>query len=490
MSEILAASKPEGVSQAEYRAFKVEQHGIDLLPEQDRKLTPVGLFFMWAGTMCNIENVVTGALLVSLGLSFVQSTVLIVIGSMSFFLAAAASLQGPRSGTSTFGVARAVFGPRGGKGLSVVSWATMICYEIEGASLTGLALLALGAQAGVHRDRGIEVIAVLIAMALQVVVPIFGHATLIKATRVLAVPFIVLFILMAILAAPKVDTSTISHGAGWPTIFIGLTIAIASTGIGWVVQGNDYSRYLRSRTQPRKIVSSVVLGGGVPCMLLGILGAAVASVVKDSSDPISGLPHVFPDWFLVPYLILAIPQLLCINSLNFYSSGLNIQAMGIHLRRVIATSIDCVLCTALTVLVIFSNNFNKYLVDFEQLLIIWVAPFAGVYLLDAYFRRNRYDPESLMSGPRGVYWGRDGVQWGAVAAQLGGMASSAFCLNSGVFIGPIARAADHSDFSALAGIIVAAALYAVLGRRTVEAQNAVLSAEDQVISEEQLDRLG
>jgi NCS1 family nucleobase:cation symporter-1 len=324
------------------------------------------------------------------------------VASLSWFLAAAASLQGPRTGTSTFGVVRAIFGPRGGKGLAAVSWVTILCYEIEAIALISLCLIALAHKAGINDSDTLKIATVLIAMAVQVVMPIFGHATLIKITRLLSGPFLVLFILMTILVVPKVHVSHLSHGAGWATVFIGLTIAIASTGIGWTIQGNDYSRYLPTATKPWKIVWAMVLGGGVPVALLGVLGAAAASATTNASDPISGLPQVFPSWFLVPYLIFAIPQLLCIGTLNFYSSGLNMQAMGIQVKRYIATAIDAVIVTILSIVVIYSGNFNTLLGDFLQLLIIWVAPFSGVFLLDAWLRRNRYDARSLMAGAGGV----------------------------------------------------------------------------------------
>jgi nucleobase:cation symporter-1, NCS1 family len=468
---------PGGEAQ-EYRAFVVERHGIDIIPEADRKMTVPGLFLMWSASMWNVENLVTGVIMIAIGLSFVQAMVILIIGNLSFFLAAAASLQGPRSGTSTFGVSRAVFGQRGGKGLAVISWVTMICYEIEGVALIGLAFIALGEQAGMSDSTGLKVGAVLVGMALQAVLPIFGHATMTRTLRLLAVPFLAVFILMTVLIVPKVHLSTISHGGSWATVFIGLTIAIASSGIGWVIQGNDYSRYLRSSTPPRKIIAAVTIGGGIPCLLLNILGAAVASAIKNASDPISGLPQVFPSWFLVPYLILAIPQVLALNSLNFYSSGLNIQAMGIRIPRLIATSIDCVLCAALSVVVILSNNFNSWLVDFEQLLILWVAPFTGVFLVDAWLRRNRYDSSSLLAGPGTIYWGSGGFRWPAVIAQLAGMTASAFCLNSSVFEGPISSAAHDADFSVLGGVLVAAVLYYVFGAAQVRKENQLLGVEE------------
>src|SRR5580693_2783595 len=47
----LAGGPGRGQSQAEvsqeYAAFKIEQRGIDLIPDSDRKMRPSGLFWLW-----------------------------------------------------------------------------------------------------------------------------------------------------------------------------------------------------------------------------------------------------------------------------------------------------------------------------------------------------------------------------------------------------------------------------------------------------------
>src|SRR5579875_3139865 len=95
-----------------YQAFVIEQRGIAPVPEQDKHMTLPSLFWMWAGSIFNVEYVVTGVLVVYIGLSFTQAVIAILIGSLSFFLVGLASVQGPRTGTTTFAITRAAFGPR------------------------------------------------------------------------------------------------------------------------------------------------------------------------------------------------------------------------------------------------------------------------------------------------------------------------------------------------------------------------------------------
>jgi hypothetical protein len=39
----------------EYAAFKLEQRGIDLVPDAERKMRPSALFWLWAGAVFNVE---------------------------------------------------------------------------------------------------------------------------------------------------------------------------------------------------------------------------------------------------------------------------------------------------------------------------------------------------------------------------------------------------------------------------------------------------
>ena len=49
-------------------AFKVEQRGIELIPDSGRTMRPAGLFWLWAGAVWNVEFLVYGALIMSFGL--------------------------------------------------------------------------------------------------------------------------------------------------------------------------------------------------------------------------------------------------------------------------------------------------------------------------------------------------------------------------------------------------------------------------------------
>jgi NCS1 family nucleobase:cation symporter-1 len=443
-----------------------EQRGIDYIPVSERRGTPMDLFWMWAGALFNVEYVVYGALIISFGLSFWQAALVIVIGNLSYLVAGVGSLQGPAAGTSVFAISRAPFGPRGAKLVSVFNWMTQVGYETEGLALVVLAGLALFAKAGAGGSTGLKIALIVAAAAVQLILPLFGHRAMLRVLRMLVPPFVVLFILLAIFALPKAHLGAGSD-ANWETMMGALALILSAGGYGWVMNASDFSRYLPPEASRRRIVWSVALGGYIPSTLLSLLGAAVATAVATASDPISGLPHAFHGWFLVPYLVFVIVQLFAINSVDLYSSGLTLQALIPRIKRWQCVLLDTAVAGALTAVAIFSSGFYSFLEDFLLFMIIWIAPWVAIFLTDWLMRRGRYDSRSLLTGRAGIYWRTDGVHVPGVVAQVVGMLAAASWLDTTVWQGPLSKATHLADFSVFMGAIFGAGVYYLLARRSV-----------------------
>ena len=354
----------------------------------------------------------------------------ILIGNLFYLLTGFASLQGPLAGTTTFAISRAPFGPNGNRAPSVFNWATQVGFEIEGIALIVLAGVALAAKAGVSAGDGLKTALIIGAVPSRPCLPFIGHAAMVKVLRWLSFPFIALFVIMAIITASKVNLNAAPHGAGWGSVMVGLALVIAAGGLGWTENGNDYSRYLPATTSKRNIVVAVALGAGIPSILLEVLGAAVATAVAGSAAAfgiisVNGLVAVFPGWFVVPYLIVAIVQLFAINSMDLYSSGVTLQSIGLHLKRYHCVIIDTVVAGGFAAYAIFSTRFSQLLADFLLFIIVWVGPWCAIYLIDYLLRRGRYDHDALLNENGGRYYRNGGIHWPAIIAQAVGMVAAA-----------------------------------------------------------------
>lgn len=452
--------------QAAPEAFKLEQRGIEHIPESERYLTPAGLFWLWAGGIWNVEFLVYGALIVSFGLSFGQAVVAIVVGNIFYGLLGLLSLQGPETGTTAFMVSRAPFGRNGNRLVSLFNWGTQVGFEIEGIALVVLVAEALFARGGVHTGTALKAVLIAGAVAIQFVVPFLGHATITKVLRWLSYPFVVLFAIMAALVIPHVDLGKLHQHASLAVWTTGLVLIVSAGGLGWTENGNDYSRYLPRSTPKPKTFLAATLGGAIPSIALELLGAA-AFAVSPKVTAVTGVPSSFTSWFFWPFLILALPQLFAINSLDLYSSGVTLQALGVPVKRWGAVVIDTLVAGAVTALVIFKGNFYDDLSSFLGWIVVWLGPWFGIVLTDWILRRGSYTAESL----EGSRW--SGLGWPALFAQVLGMVAALMWTDGAFYkpsyVGTISNHTSGSDLSWAVGIVVGGLAYAVLSFRRLAA---------------------
>ena len=81
---------------------------------------------------------------------------------------------------------------------------------------------------------------------------------------------------------------------------------------------------------------------------------------------------------------------------------------------------------------IFSSSFTTYLEDFVDVVIVWIAPWVAIYLVDWALRRYRYVPGELQKTTLRAdlyYRNPGGFHWPALLAQLLGMVAALSGLN-------------------------------------------------------------
>jgi NCS1 family nucleobase:cation symporter-1 len=459
----------------------VETRGIEYVTEAERWGTPSKLFGMWAGAVWNVEFVVYGTLAVAIfGLSFAQAVPIIIIGNLFYVLTGLASLQGPVAGTTAFTVSRAAFGPRGNRVPSLFNWVTQVGFEVEGIALIVLVAVAMFAKGGVQAGTALKAVLIIAAVLVQALLPLVGHAAMLKVLKWLAYPFVVLFVIMAIITASKVNLHVTPHGAGWGSLMVVLALVISAGGLGWTENASDYSRYLPAGTDKKRIVAAVALGGAIPSILLEILGAAVATAVAPAHAggiaSVTGLVQVFPSWFIWPYFIMAIFQLFAINSVDLYSSGVTLQSLGIKLKRNHCVLIDTVVCGAFAAYAVYSSRFSQLLADFLLFIIIWLGPWFAIFFVDYLLRGQRYETGALFDEHGGLYFRQNGIHWPAIIAQAVGMVAAVLWLNAySPYVSILSNHVDGSDFSVFMGLAFGGATYWLLAHNRVRAEAGALT---------------
>jgi NCS1 family nucleobase:cation symporter-1 len=470
-----------------YSLGQLEQRGIELVPETERPMKPSGLFWLWSGAIWNVEFLVYGALMLAFGLSFWQAVAAIIVGNVFYVFLGFASLPGPETGTTAFMVSRAPFGRNGNRVPSLFNWITQVGFEIEGLVIVVLVVEAMLSREGQSVSTLGKALIIVGAVIVQFVMPFLGHATIKTILRYLSYAFIVVFIIMACLVIPHAHVTALhSQHTSWWLWTTGLVLIVSAGGLGWTENAADYSRYLPRSTPKYKTFWSAALGGAIPSILLELLGAAAFLVGGFNATAVTGLPSAFASWFFWPFMILALPQLFAINTIDMYSSGVTLQAIGIRVKRWGCVLIDTVVSGGITALVIFKGNFYDDLSSFLLFIVVWLGPWFGIFAVDYLLRRGSYDRQSLAAHRGGVYWRDGGINWKALIALFAGMFGAMMWIDVNQphdpipYTGPLSNWTHGMDLSWLVGLVIGAVLYLILSYNSIQRENALLPAEGLV----------
>jgi purine-cytosine permease-like protein len=459
---------------AENRAFEVEQHGIDHIAESERRGRPLELFWIWLGANLIFTYVIDGVLVVGFGLGFWAAAVVTLLGNLFYVLLGLVSVPGARAGTATLVVSRSAFGVLGNIPAAFLSWLTAIGWEAVNIVIGALSLYAILQELGGGTGSGWKALALVLVIALTFGVAVLGHATITLLNKLFSYALGIGTLALGAFVLPKAHLDAQpalgadTHLGAW---LLALTV-VTALPFSWVNTGADYSRYLPRRTSGRRITLWTTLGGFVPAVVITMIGVAAATATDMSGDQVAGLQTILPNWFFVTYLAVIVGGTITNNFLNTYSSGMSLLALGLKAKRWQAVLVDATVGTALSAYALFVFDFTSSFTSFLSLMVLWIAPWCGIYLADMALRRSRYDVAALFarSGP---YWFRRGFNLVGLGWFVAGIALAALFANSAVYVGPLVSWVGGGDISIFVGIAVSFTGYLLTMRgRAVPAPDA------------------
>ncbi|WP_051732201.1 purine-cytosine permease family protein [Kitasatospora phosalacinea] len=455
------------------RAGRIEAHGIDHIPDSERRGRPRELFAVWAAPNVSYLNLVVGGTLVLTGLDLWQALAVVVAGNLLWACVGLLAVSGPAAGAPSEVIMRAMFGVRGNRvNIAVTGWLVSVCYLALNWAAASLAAFGLAERAGLTPGTPLKVLLIVLIAAATLAISVYGHAAIVRLYGPFTLVLTAVFLLLGgyLLTGGHTDwhyrPAEPLHGAALVAALAGGTALIASAPLSYSTSA-DFSRYLPRTASPRAVAGWTALGAFVPSVLFTALGTLAATTL-DMTDPQSALTAVLPGWFRPLFLLAIVLSAVANNAMTAYSSGLALQAVGLRVRRSRSVALDGVLGVALTLYALLVSDFLDTVNDALELMVALTGPVMAVYAVDILLRRNRYHgPDLTDETPDSPYWYSRGVNPAGASALLLGTAAAALCLSTRLFTGWIAAALDGTDLSLPAGMLTAAAAYRLLTPRPV-----------------------
>jgi len=446
-------------------ATESAEHSLVPVPESARTSTVSHQFWIWCGANVAPINWVLGALGINLGLSLMQTILVLVIGNVigmaafGFFV-----LMGQRTAVSQMVLSRSAFGRRGAyvpaflQGLLAVGWCAINTWIILDL------VVALFAKLGFEGGLVFKIIVAIVIMALQVWLGAVGFRAIARFERWTVPVTLVVLAAMTVVAWTSSGVHWGYTGAGlegtalWSSITALMTAIGIGWGITWFAYASDYSRFVPRSVSSVKLYFGSVLGQFIPTVWLGIFGATLATI-SQKVDPGQLVVEAF-GWLAIPVILVVIHGPIATNVLNIYSSSLSALTLDWKVDRRKLSYVVGVLATAFTIYLIVNGDFASSLDAWLAGLVTWVAPWATIMLIHFFGeKKGEIDVKSLFNAPK--TGPLPDISWPAlIAFILGIIATWSFEYAVPTFLqGPGAIALGGIDLSWLSGSIVAGVVY-------------------------------
>ncbi|MET3810929.1 cytosine permease [Arthrobacter sp. UYEF3] len=439
--------------------FKLESRSIEFIPEGERHGTSRSLLTVWFGANMQVATVITGALLVTIGLPFFWAFIAIVIGNViGTAIMALHSAQGPILGMPQMIQSRAQFGYIGAIVPVLLAALISIGFYAGTAVPGGQAVSQL---LGLPSDISLVALSVL-----SLLLALVGYRLIHRLERWTSVINGVAFVYLTIKLLSTYSLSAALEDRQLPVGIFLLGIAIAATwNISFSIYVADYSRYLPTNTSRRTTFWYTYVGGGFSAIWLFAFGALAAAVAPQSSGDMVGLLGTLAGEGLAKAIfVVVLSGVLSVNILNLYSGALALAMIVSTVTRRAATAASrtgaLILATVIgTSLAVWGQG--NFLANFESFILFLsylIIPWSAINLLDFYLvRKERYNPAAIYD-PKGVY---GLVNRRAVGAYLLAVAAEVPFMSTSVYTGPMVDQMGGADISWAVGLVVGAVLYVI-----------------------------
>jgi len=469
--------------------MNVEQNGINLIAENERRGTPRDLFWPWFAANLSVFSISNGSFVLGFGLSFAEGAIAVILGVvLSNLFCGIIAISGKRASAPTMTISRSVFGIRGNRFPSALSWILTVGWETVLAAIAVLATNTILQHLGWNGGALTKVVAMIVIVGLIAGGGTLGFDLIMKMQRWITWIVGILTVLYMIFASSRIDFAAIGRlpSGGLPACIGAVMFVMTGFGFGWVNSAADYSRYLPRSAPSRGVMVWTTFGASLGPVILLIFGLTLAGSSQPLSemiavDPVGALATILPIWLLVPFVVVTVLGLVGGAVMDIYSSGLSLLNAGLDAPRWVAAGIDSVLMIAGVIyIVFFAQDFIGPFQGFLITLGVPVAAWCGIFLADIVIRQTDYAEADLFTTqgrygdirwqPIGLILLATAVGWGLVAN-----AAAPWLAWQGYFLGPLGLGGVGGPWAnANLGVIVALIFgflgYLAFGRRAVQIQ--------------------
>jgi NCS1 family nucleobase:cation symporter-1 len=463
--------------------LEVDQTDAGELSDADRTGKATDMFWVWGGVNVAVTNLALGGLGIVVGLSLIDVLIVYAVGGVvGASLMGLSVVKGKLTGGAVMVNARPSFGYSGAALIAFILFLMSAGWFGINSYFGMTAARSIIGQVGLPETEATELLVLLVIVAAQIAITIFGFSFIRSYERLAVRVLLVALVILAALAIPdfKWHAAKPLEGADHVGMMIFLFTALgAGWAISWTPWAHDFGRFVARTESDRKTFWSTFVGMYVVNLCVMMLGAGVASYGASALDVGAMVTQVVGNGWSIPFLLVLTLGLITANVVPLFSGGFALQTAGVKLPRVKGTVLTGIVGLPVPIIGVFDDNFASVFDQWMLALLIWIAPWLTITLIDFFMiHGRRYTREQLYetwNTPSGRVFAP-----GVLGYVIGLLASLPF-VNTQLWHNSFVSDTLHgADVSFWVGGLVAGAIYFPLAK----GRKARAAVEQQTVSGE------
>ncbi|MCP8858794.1 cytosine permease [Latilactobacillus curvatus] len=410
-----------------------KQQTIHAVSKDARTMGSWDLFATWIGANANNGTWFIGGIIAATGL-IQGSTLLLVVGCLSYVLLALASYMGYQTGVGAMGLTRASFGVKGSVLPSIINvvqfigWAAVNTY-IAATSVSFIIKEIMGWSGNdAATNRMSLIVGILIMSVLHLISISLGEKSVRWIERIGIILVIILVTWESIIVfkiVPFKDLVAWRPASNLRLEFGKAVDILAAFNLAWVTAAADFSRFSKNK---KAATGYSFLGANIGLFwfaFIGLTATIATAITLNHFDPNNADPST-----IAAKLGLGVLALLVIVITSTTANAVNLMAAGSALTNIFpkfkltpALWVVTLLATVMTFIPVYVASFLTTFETFLDSIGMFLGPEIAVFLVDYFIIRRRHYNVGALNEVAGPYWYTKGYHLTAMIAWVIGVVS-------------------------------------------------------------------
>lgn len=405
---------------------------IQATTDSQRTMSKWDMFATWIGANANNGTWYIGGVIAAVGL-VKASTLLVIVGSLSYILLGLASYMGYKTGLPAMALTRPSFGVKGSILPSIINviqfigWAAINTF-IAATSISFILKDLLGWDNSNFHNQFSIIIGIIVMSILHLISISLGERSVKWIERFGIILVIILVVWESIVVLKTVPFNDIlkwQPAAKFQLPSGKIVDILAAFNLAWVTAAADFSRFTKDK---QAATTSAFLGANIGLFwfaFIGLIATIATAITLNHFDPNNADPST-----IAAKLGLGILAMLVIIITSTTANAVNLMAAGSALTNIFhrlkltpALWIVTLIATVMTFIPVYIASFLETFETFLDGIGMFLGPEIAIFLIDFFVIKHKTYQVAEFSKIKGDYWYLKGINPIAITTWLIGVLS-------------------------------------------------------------------